>query len=78
MSGRYYAMDRDNRWERIELAYKAIIEGSLTASSNDPINEIMSSYSNSLTDEFFLPINFTNYTGVEKDDGFIITNYRKA
>ena len=76
ISGRYYAMDRDNRWERIELAYKAIIEGSLPAKSNDPINELMSSYSNSLTDEFFLPINFSNYSGVEKDDGFIITNYR--
>mgnify|MGYP002701281041 CR=1 FL=1 len=36
----------------------------------------MSSYYNSLTDEFFLPINFSNYSGVEKDDGFIITNYR--
>ena len=76
LSGRYYAMDRDNRWERIELAYKAIIEGCSPALSNDPVNEILKSYTNSLTDEFFLPISLNNYSGIEKGDGFIITNYR--
>ena len=74
--GRYYAMDRDNRWERVELAYNAIMKGAFPSSTNDPIIDIKESYFESITDEFFLPLNFNNYSGVTNEDGFLITNYR--
>ena len=73
--GRFYSMDRDNRWDRINLAYKAIIEGSAVHQKN-PLKSIKQSYAEKITDEFFKPKNFSNYSGVKKDDGFFITNYR--
>ena len=73
--GRFYSMDRDNRWDRINLAYKAIIEGSADHQKN-PLKSIKQSYREKITDEFFKPKNFSNYSGVKKDDGFFITNYR--
>ena len=68
-------MDRDNRWDRINQAYKAIIEGSANH-QECPLKSIKQSYSQKITDEFFKPKNFSNYSGVKKDDGFFITNYR--
>ena len=73
--GRFYSMDRDNRWDRINLAYKAIIEGSAEQQKN-PLKSIKESYEEKITDEFFKPKNFSNYSGVKKNDGFFITNYR--
>ena len=73
--GRFYSMDRDNRWDRINLAYKAIIEGSAEQQKN-PLKSIRESYEKKITDEFFKPKNFSNYSGVKKNDGFFITNYR--
>ena len=73
--GRFYSMDRDNRWDRINLAYKAIIEGSAEHQKN-PLKSIKESYDEKITDEFFKPKNFSNYSGVKKNDGFFITNYR--
>ena len=73
--GRFYSMDRDNRWDRINLAYKAIIEGSAEQQKN-PLKSIKESYAEKITDEFFKPKNFSSYSGVKKGDGFFITNYR--
>ena len=73
--GRFYSMDRDNRWDRVNKAYKAIIEGSANH-QECPLKSIKQSYSEKTTDEFFKPKNFSNYSGVQKDDGFFITNYR--
>ena len=73
--GRFYSMDRDNRWDRINLAYKAIIEGSVEH-QECPLKCIDESYGKKVTDEFFKPKNFSNYSGVKKNDGFFITNYR--
>lgn len=53
--GRYYGMDRDNRWERTELAYRAIAEGE-GVRSRDPIAAIRASYAAGITDEFILPV----------------------
>ena len=72
--GRFFSMDRDNRWDRIEKAYKAIIEGN--AEKRNSVNAIKDSYKDKVTDEFFKPINLDNYDGVKEDDGFFITNYR--
>ena len=68
-------MDRDNRWERIKKAYEAIIEGSASV-KKDCIQAIQESYDKKITDEFFRPANFSDYSGVEENDGFFITNYR--
>ncbi len=75
LSGRFFAMDRDNRWERIEKAYRAIIEGSAQR-RKDHLIAINESYEKHITDEFFEPTNFEGYDGVKKGDGFFITNYR--
>ena len=77
ISGRYYALDRDNRWERINKAYNVIINGNeINTYNKDPIKAIQKSYDNSLTDEFFIPLNFNNYNGVLDGDGLLITNFR--
>ena len=76
ISGRYYVMDRDNRWDRIETAYKAIIEGKSKKKFSCPKQAIIDSYNNSLTDEFFTPICSDSFTGIKNNQGLIITNYR--
>jgi len=53
--GRYYAMDRDNRWERVKLAYDALVHGE-GENSKDILASIKKSYSNNVTDEFIRPI----------------------
>src|SRR5208282_2092119 len=53
--GRYYAMDRDNRWERIEKAYRAMVHGDAEAKFSDPIAAIRASYEKGVTDEFVVP-----------------------
>ncbi len=53
--GRYYAMDRDKRWERIKLAYDLIVNGKGTPSTN-PVLSVLASYHNNVTDEFIEPI----------------------
>ena len=59
VSGRYYAMDRDKRWERVKLAYDAMVNG-VGDLSNDAVNAIEDSYSNKMTDEFIKPTVITN------------------
>ncbi|MGB2339362.1 MAG: 2,3-bisphosphoglycerate-independent phosphoglycerate mutase, partial [Flavobacteriaceae bacterium] len=53
--GRYYSMDRDNRWERIKLAYDALVNG-VGIKSNDLLSTIKECYNNGTTDEFLKPI----------------------
>ena len=60
VSGRYYAMDRDNRWDRVELAYKALTEGE-GVKGTDAAAAVQASYDAEKTDEFVLP------TVIEKD-----------
>ncbi len=54
LTGRYYAMDRDNRWERIQLAYDALVNGRGTH-CNDAVSAIEASYADGVTDEFITP-----------------------
>jgi len=75
ISGRYYAMDRDNRWERIEKAYRAMVygEGRMV---EDPLTAVDIAYQAGETDEFVLPT-VVDRTGVIKDgDGIIFFNFR--
>jgi 2,3-bisphosphoglycerate-independent phosphoglycerate mutase len=57
--GRYYAMDRDKRWERVKLAYDLLV-GGIGEATTDPLNAIQKSYDNNVTDEFIKPIVVTN------------------
>ncbi len=75
--GRYYAMDRDNRWERIAKAYNLIVQGEGTL-SDDPLEAIQSQYDNGLSDEFIEPIKLgSNDTGIIREDDIVFfTNFR--
>jgi 2,3-bisphosphoglycerate-independent phosphoglycerate mutase len=75
VSGRYYAMDRDTRWERIKLAYDAIVhaEGLRAASSEAAI---AASYEREETDEFVKPTVIGDYDGVQAGDVGIFINFR--
>jgi len=75
ISGRYYAMDRDKNWDRIELARKAIIKGDAPKFS-DPILAIENSYQNNINDEFVLPIVAENYQGIKDGDALLVANFR--
>src|SRR5947209_18770307 len=59
VSGRYYAMDRDNRWERVKLAYDAMVKG-LGEKATDPAKAIEASYNKNVTDEFIIPTVLTD------------------
>jgi len=82
--GRYYAMDRDNRWERIELAYRALVHGQAPTRTNDPISALQQSYQQDVTDEFIKPIVVTDGDGdsakpvglIRDNDAVIFFNFR--
>lgn len=75
ISGRYYAMDRDNAWDRVEKAYAALVRGEGVMAS-DPVQAIRDSYANDVTDEFVLPTVVTKNATVQKDDSVIFFNFR--
>ncbi len=75
ISGRYYAMDRDNRWDRVKKAYDAIALGLPKSDKN--INEyIDSSYKDEILDEFIVPASLNGYKGFEENDAMIFCNFR--
>src|SRR5260370_40198558 len=63
LAGRYYAMDRDNRWERIELAYRALVHGEAETRTDDPIAALQRSYEADVTDEFIKPVAVSKGSG---------------
>ncbi|ORE95335.1 phosphoglyceromutase [Stappia sp. 22II-S9-Z10] len=75
VSGRYYAMDRDNRWERVEKAYRAIVsaEGPQAASA---VAAVEAAQSEGTTDEFVLPTVIGDYAGVADGDALVCFNFR--
>lgn len=75
ISGRYYAMDRDNRWDRVELAYEAIINAN-GKKSGSAASVISDSYQSEITDEFILPSVIGDYSGVQDNDSIIFFNFR--
>jgi 2,3-bisphosphoglycerate-independent phosphoglycerate mutase len=74
LMGRYYAMDRDKNWERIGLAYNAILGSANRV--NTPEEAIEASYKENKTDEFITPYTFSNSNANLDSDVFIFTNYR--
>lgn len=80
ITGRYYAMDRDNRWERVHLAYDALVNGKGSFSSNAS-SSIQQSYDANVTDEFINPIimvdeNNQPKTTIKEEDVVIFFNFR--
>ena len=82
--GRYYAMDRDNRWERVERAYRAVVHGEAERRSADPIDAVRKSYEQGVTDEFVEPVVITSgseagakpLTQIRDEDAVIFFNFR--
>ncbi|MCG8183829.1 2,3-bisphosphoglycerate-independent phosphoglycerate mutase [Tenacibaculum piscium] len=80
ITGRYFAMDRDNRWERVQLAYDALVNGK-GSFSRDATQSIQESYNENVTDEFIKPIIMVDQnkhpkTTIKKDDVVIFFNFR--
>ncbi len=79
VSGRYYAMDRDNRWDRVELAYNALTKGEGVVGT-DAAEAVQASYDNGKTDEFVLPTVITRdgkpVTVVSDQDSVVFFNFR--
>jgi len=78
--GRYYAMDRDQRWERVKKAYDVIVKGVGTP-TQDPISAIKQSYQNGITDEFLEPLVITDshqnpFGTLKTDDVVLFFNFR--
>ena len=74
--GRFYAMDRDKRWERVKIAYDLLVKGE-GKQAKDMIQAMQESYDENVTDEFILPINNANVDGTIKEgDVVIFYNYR--
>ncbi|WP_421905645.1 2,3-bisphosphoglycerate-independent phosphoglycerate mutase [Mameliella sp.] len=75
VSGRYYAMDRDNRWERVEKAYRAVVDAKADA-LEDPSEGIAVRYDLDQTDEFIEPFIIEGYEGIKPGDGLFFVNFR--
>ncbi|OGR06881.1 MAG: phosphoglycerate mutase (2,3-diphosphoglycerate-independent) [Deltaproteobacteria bacterium RIFOXYD12_FULL_50_9] len=80
ITGRYYAMDRDNRWDRVELAWHALVHGMGIAAS-DPVQAVHDAYIRGENDEFIKPIIVTDATGeplatINDGDSVIFFNFR--
>lgn len=74
--GRYYAMDRDNRWERVQMAYNAIAAGGGKGfNRGEPVRAVKASYSEGITDEFIIPTVF-DHRGMRNGDTVIFFNFR--
>ncbi len=75
IGGRYYAMDRDNRWDRIARAYDAIVAGE-GARADDPLAAIEAGYDAGTSDEFVAPTVIGDYRGCADGDGILMANFR--
>ena len=73
--GRYYAMDRDNRWERVKIVYDALVSGEGRA-VHHPAEAIGDSYEQGVNDEFLMPLIVDKYKGIEDGDAIIFANFR--
>ena len=73
--GRYYAMDRDKRWERVELAYNAVIEGG-GKNYNFALPVVDESYMEKKNDEFIIPVTVGDYKGAKDGDAVLMANFR--
>ena len=73
--GRYFAMDRDNRWDRVERAYDAMIRGD-GGEADNAVAAVEAAYARGETDEFIQPTVIVPYAGVAEGDGYFCLNFR--
>ncbi|MBU0667469.1 MAG: 2,3-bisphosphoglycerate-independent phosphoglycerate mutase [Nanoarchaeota archaeon] len=76
ISGRYFTMDRDKRWDRTKLAYDCIVNADCEDKFSDPIAKIKECHATHETDEFIKPRAHDNYSGVQENDSIIFYNFR--
>jgi 2,3-bisphosphoglycerate-independent phosphoglycerate mutase len=74
VTGRYYAMDRDKRWERVKLAYDAMVNAVGTA-TNDVLGAVKKSYEENITDEFIKPIINSNLADTKIKEGDVVISF---
>ncbi|ABI62610.1 Phosphoglycerate mutase [Granulibacter bethesdensis CGDNIH1] len=75
LCGRFYAMDRDNRWDRVEKAYRMMVDAEGERYS-DPCDAITDAYAREFSDEFIRPAVFGDYAGMKDGDGLLCFNFR--
>jgi 2,3-bisphosphoglycerate-independent phosphoglycerate mutase len=75
ISGRYFAMDRDKRWERVKLAYDAMVNG-IGEHANDPVKAVADAYEHNITDEFIKPTVIGENATIKDGDTVICFNFR--
>lgn len=80
LTGRYYGMDRDKRWERTRLAYDALVHGHTSVTATDPVQAVAEAYARGETDEFIKPIVLTEdgrpVAPIRAGDGIFYVNFR--
>ena len=76
VTGRFYAMDRDKRWERVVRAHACLVDGAGERAAADPVAAVTQSYAEDVTDEFILPTVIGGYAGMHDGDGLIMANFR--
>ena len=75
VSGRFYAMDRDERWDRVTKAYDVMTKGAGEAAAS-AVEAVTQSYAKDETDEFVLPTAVAGYDGMKDGDGLLMANFR--
>ncbi len=75
LGGRFFTMDRDNRWERVEKGYRAIAEAT-PKTEHTPCEYVDASYAKGENDEFIEPVAFSSYEGMQEGDAVVVTNFR--
>ncbi len=75
LGGRYYGMDRDHRWERIDQAFEAIVQAK-APTFDDPLDYSQQSYDQDVSDEFVVPGVKKGYQGIQEGDGLLMANFR--
>jgi 2,3-bisphosphoglycerate-independent phosphoglycerate mutase len=75
VTGRYYAMDRDKRWDRVAKAYAALT-APIGEHAEDPVKAVEAAYARGETDEFVLPTAIGDYRGIKDGDGVFFANFR--
>ena len=76
VSGRFFAMDRDNRWERTQEAYNCIVLGKTKTEFTDAISAVKENHSKDTTDEFITPMKKEGYKGIKENDSIMFFNFR--
>ncbi len=76
ISGRFFAMDRDSRWERVQEAFEVMKQGAKKAATADLLEYVRKEHEKMVSDEFIRPMAAENFEGMQNGDGIMMTNFR--